>query len=52
MPEMLDYLKRTGYKVSYNHIVTGSIAKAVRKAEELNALKVIHITGTKGKVRP
>ena len=50
MPEMLDYLKRTGYKVGFSILALRNKLILVIQAEELNALNVIHITGTKGKV--
>ena len=58
MPESLDYLKRIGYTVSCvgNRCQSEASRNILAlplyliKANDLNKLNVIHITGTKGKV--
>lgn len=47
IPEMIEYLKIIGYTVSINLLVY--ISANIAQPEQLNALNVIHITGTKGK---
>lgn len=51
IPEMIEYLHRLGYKVSAIafRIDVFVADPSVTQAEDLNALNVIHITGTKGK---
>lgn len=48
IPEMLEYLERIGYNVSSQSIETEYLCLFL-KPRDLNALNVIHITGTKGK---
>lgn len=52
IPEMVEYLHRLGYKVSSERClecVRVSDPVVIAQPEDLNALNVIHITGTKGK---
>ena len=50
IPEMLEYLHRIGYSVSFG-LVPGLHILVVygSQASDLNKLNVIHVTGTKGK---
>jgi hypothetical protein len=49
IPEMLEYLGRIGYSVSSPVQLVHVPAQTPSQAEDLNALNVIHVTGTKGK---
>lgn len=49
IPEMVEYLHRIGYKVSGPMLSCLFPILTFPKPEDLNALNVIHITGTKGK---
>jgi hypothetical protein len=48
IPEMIEYLERIGYKVRFSSIDKFR-ALHVRQQDDLNALNVLHVTGTKGK---
>lgn len=47
IPEMVEYLERIGYKVRW--LIQRYYSSHIQQTEDLNALNVIHITGTKGK---
>lgn len=49
IPETIEYLQRIGYSVSKNSLLFTYDLILFPQKEDLNALNVIHVTGTKGK---